>query len=154
MPTPARSGEGRKGGGARDQAPPDSAKPSPPQAPTPVRAMTGTEAPSSPTEADAEEVEVEVDGDGWTVRVLGRSGGSMPSRVPMLLLGFWQEGDDGREPAREALVVGRTLEALSGADLEGALRSARPPRPREDDVVERPARARSRRGGTGRRRGG
>ena len=116
--------------------------------------MTGKEAPPSPTEADAEEVEVEVGGDSWTVRVLGRAGGSMPSRVPMLLLGFWQEGAHGGEPALEALVVGRTLEALSGADLECAFRSARPPRPRGDDVVERPTRGRSRRGGTGRRRGG
>ena len=55
--------------------------------------MATQEAPPSPTEADAEEVELEIDEATWKARVLGRAGGTVPSRVPMLLLGFWPDGE-------------------------------------------------------------
>ncbi|KPJ78477.1 MAG: hypothetical protein AMS19_12035 [Gemmatimonas sp. SG8_23] len=56
----------------------------------------------------------------------------------MLLLGFWTEADAEGEPAREALVVGRSLDALTGLDLERAFAEAAEPaarsaRPRRDE---------------------
>jgi hypothetical protein len=87
-------------------------------------------------EPDAEAVRLEVDGVRWTVRVLGRSGGSGAGVTPLLLLGFWKgeprgerETDRPGPHAREALVAARTLSGLSEGDLGDALSRSDPPRP-------------------------
>ena len=104
-----------------------------------------------------EEVEFMVDGTPWTARVLGRSGGAGPSRVSMLMLGFWPtvsdvETEGAPEHQLEALVVGQALDALSPWDLERAFGSGRPPKPRDEGPPPSENRGRGRRGGAGRRR--
>ena len=124
-------------------------------APTPVRAMAQGAAAEVPTAP--EESVFEIDGQSWTARVLGRAGGAGPSRVSMLLLGFWsnraeEEASAGPEPDLEALVYGEALEALSPSDLERAFGAGRPPKPRDEAARATEARGRGRRGGAGRRR--
>lgn len=122
VPPPARTGSARRG---RERPPRDRpAKPRPardlgaPQAPAPAE-----EAPAAPTVA-----EIEVDGRAWTVRVLGSSGSVRGGRgAPLLLLGFTPRDAEADGPVGEALVVGRSLEALSGSELEAAFRRARTP---------------------------
>lgn len=90
--------------------------------------MAQTDAPPPGLEPDVLETPFEIDGLGWVVRVLGRSGGSGPGRTPLLLLGFWEVDVDAADgdPARERLVVGRTLSGLSTTILEHALSRAMP----------------------------
>jgi hypothetical protein len=58
----------------------------------------------------------------WTVRVLGRAGGTSGVRAaPLLLVGFSRDG----APSREALLVGSELGALTDDALERALAGAR-----------------------------
>ena len=82
---------------------------------------------SPTTEPDVGEVALEADGALWTVRVLGRAGGSDTRSPPLLLLGFWAGGREA-ESHREATVVARTLAELTPSRLEDALaRSSAPP---------------------------
>lgn len=97
--------------------------------PTPARELNG-ETRVPPTEADVSEVHIEVGGTSWAVRVLGRSGSASGASPPLLLLGFWDDGDASGAPSLEAMVVGRTLETLSVEALEEALSvAAKPPDP-------------------------
>lgn len=93
--------------------------------PTPVREL-GVEPPSLP-EADVPETSLDAEDGSWVVRVLGRSGGTAGTAAPLLLLGFWPEGEEGRH-TREALVVGASLASLSPASLRLALSRAEEPR--------------------------
>jgi hypothetical protein len=113
--------------------------------------MATQEAPEPATPADTAELTFVAGGADWTVRVLGRAGGSAPARVPMLLLGFWEGDGEGGDAGREALVVGRTLQDLSPEEVQRAFASSRPPRPR-DELPGEEARGGRRRGGAGRRR--
>jgi hypothetical protein len=111
----SRKGEDGKVGGGRP--------------PPPARALTQTEnGPLEPVPPDVDGAQLAMAGDVWHIRVLGRSGGVGPTAVPMLLLGFWPEGEAEGEAVREALIVGRTLEALTTLDLENALAASREPR--------------------------
>ena len=98
--------------------------------------MAQTDAPPAGLEPDVLETPLEIDGRGWVVRVLGRSGGSGPGRTPLLLLGFWEVDVDAADgdPARERLVVGRTLSGLSTTILEHALSRAMPYSPERRPV--------------------
>lgn len=98
--------------------------------PTPVRDMAPVESTPAPTEPDLEEAEVSIEGDTWAVRVLGRSGGERASATPLLLLGFWRDRQEGDDPDREALIVGRTLADLTPAGLRNAFDASEPPRKR------------------------
>jgi hypothetical protein len=98
--------------------------------PTPARAFGGGSGGPPNGDVDAAEAVLESGGRTWAVRVLGRSGGgrARSGAVPLLLLGFWEDGCDGERPALEAIVVGRTLAELASERLEAALAEARPPR--------------------------
>jgi hypothetical protein len=97
--------------------------------PPPARAFGGSGGPPN-GDVDAAEAVLDSGGRTWAVRVLGRSGGgrARSGGVPLLLLGFWEDGRDGERPALEAIVVGRTLAELASDRLEAALAEARPPR--------------------------
>jgi hypothetical protein len=109
--------------------------------------------PPPPTEPDEQEVELEVGNERWCVVVLGRSGGRGSAAVPLLLLGFRRTAGDSTDVAvedrsdrsveREALVVGRTLAALTPTELERALEDSREPPPQSTRI---PSENRSRRG--------
>lgn len=128
-PGPARR-KGRDAPARRQRR--EGAKPGP--KPTPAReSIEGERATAPDVEPDVEEVSLEGDGAGWTARVRGRSGGG--GSPPLLLVGFWREGPDGADdgpPEREALVVSRTLRALTAAELSVALEQANPPREPDD----------------------
>jgi hypothetical protein len=66
-----------------------------------------------------------VDDDAIVARPLGRSGRS--GAAPLLMIGFWPEGEEGPEHVREALVVARDFAALSDDALTAAWRSSREP---------------------------
>ena len=79
--------------------------------PTPVRDLATHCVSSGDTanvETDVGEATVEVHGTSWTVRVLGRSGGTSAVKTPLLLLGLWKAQAATSPPDREALVVGET----------------------------------------------
>ena len=111
-----RPGRGR--GGRRDRSPHGK--------PRPARDMVRPDV-APPVEPEEEVAELEVDGAKWSVRVLGLSGSAPGGRAaPLLLLGFTPAG--ALFPGaveREALVVGRSLEALSESTLEQAFRVSR-----------------------------
>lgn len=88
--------------------------------PTPARALAKTTSPDASLEPDATEASVEVENETWTVRVLGRSGGSRDGATPLLLLGFWAPGSEDTDHGREVLTVGRRLGELSDFDLRAA----------------------------------
>lgn len=68
-----------------------------------------------------------LDGEEWTVRIRGQGrAGAASGPTPLLLIGFFRDAD-AEQPEREALVVGRSLEALSERQLERAFTVARPP---------------------------
>lgn len=124
-PTPAREGAVTPERARRSRRP-DKGKP------LPARSASGRKpgAPAPPApESDIEETSVEADGVEWIVRLLGRARGgasaSFTSAVPLLLLGFRPSGEEDAVE-REALVVGRTLAALTPEQLEQALRRAAP----------------------------
>lgn len=119
--------------------------------PTPVRDMAAVDAPPPPVEPDVEEARVVVNDDEWTVRVVGRAGGSAPSATPLLLLGFWPVGGAEEGRTREALVVGRSLAQMTPAALVTAFEASSPaPSPRE---VGSASKGSVRRGRDGRSRG-
>ena len=93
--------------------------------PTPARDLNGASSPPAP-DADLPEAVIEVDGTPWTVRVLGRSGSASGRSPPLLLLGFWREGDH-EKPSLEALVVARAMSDLSTEALRDALSRAEKP---------------------------
>lgn len=135
-PTPAREGapapkrrSARGGEGQGGPPPPARARPPEPSGPPP-----------SVPEEDVEQASVEVGGRMWIVRVLGRAGGGASSGVqapvPLLLLGFLRSEEDERAE-REALVVGRTLAALTPEQLEAAFAKSTPAR--EKSVREPPS---------------
>ena len=78
---------------------------------------------------DPAKVGLEVEGAAWQVAVMGRAGRASGASAPLLLLGFWAEGDaeDG-PPSREVLVVARSIEDLPPESLRAALTMATPPR--------------------------
>ena len=121
--------------------------------PTPVRALAAVDAPPPPVAPDVEDVEILVGDARWTVRVMGRSGGALPSDTPLLLLGFWASEESSGGHTREALVVGRALSEMTPASLERAFHASNPPPPPVDPVQEPKGRGRRGRGRRGRRRG-
>jgi hypothetical protein len=94
--------------------------------PTPVRVMAAAESDSVQTDRVVEEASFELEGAFWSVRVLGRAGGGSASTAPLLLLGFWPGPEVQGDPVREHMVVGRSLDAMSQADLREAFSRARP----------------------------
>lgn len=97
------------------------------QRPTPARTLVRDEA--EPTlQPDAAEACVEMGDETWTVRVLGRSGGSKDGATPLLLVGFWASDSKDGPHDREALVVGRTLAELNSFDLEASFARSDPVR--------------------------
>lgn len=112
---PARDGDGEGGG--------DDARP------TPVRAAMGVAREEGPP-ADAPSRTLEVGGEAgerWIVRVEGRAVTGLPpdAGAPLLFLTFAPESD-ADHPTRQALAVGRALEAYSDAELEALLQDSRP----------------------------
>ena len=88
--------------------------------PKPARELTRPD-PEPPPDEEPERA-LSVGEERWTVRVLGRAGGTSGVRTaPLLLLGFSRDG----APSREALVVGRELGGLTDDALERALAGAR-----------------------------
>lgn len=137
-------GDGEEGGGARSRA-------ARPTTPRPVRAGLGSDEPEAAPVAVVEppEVTLELPDGELTVRVRGRSRGHTSQGVAdLLLLGFHRAGED--EPAREALVVGRSLEALSRHELETAWRRSRESRDPFEPAELFPGTRRSRGRGRGR----
>ena len=94
--------------------------------PTPVRELASTP-PAVEVEADLAQATVRTEEGPHSVRVVGRSGRSTRSAVPLLLLGFWPEESTDEEPPREALVVGKLLSDLTEFQLEAAFRRSRAP---------------------------
>lgn len=128
-PAPARPPQSAAAGGAVKPTParlvggdPRAAPPAPVSASAPARAASGGD-------PEVREVALEAGGACWKVRVLGRSGSSETRSPPLLLLGFWAQGSDEGEPAREATVVARDLAELSIDRLEEAFVTSSPPRP-------------------------
>jgi len=91
-----------------------------------VRAMAGSEAQSLQVEPDLTEARVEFEGQAWRVTLLGRAGGAAAGAAPLLLLGFGPAESSEGSPTHEALIVGRTLSAVSESSLKQALASASP----------------------------
>lgn len=121
-------GEGRRGQaggrGSRGQGPRR-----PRGRPPPARPDDASAPPAPAPEPDEAEVGLAVGGELWSVRVLGRSAsGRGVASSPLILLGFWSPGSPGDgPPARETLVVGRTLAGLSEAELLAAHARSGPP---------------------------
>ncbi len=120
--------------------------------PKPVRAgLSGDDGPEGARLVDEPEVELELQEETLLVRVRGRSRGhTSQGSADLLLLGFHRA--DEEEPEREALVVGKTLEALTPRQLEAAWRAGRPPRDpfEETELFPETSRARGRGHGPGR----
>lgn len=97
--------------------------------PVPVRAAMGVSREDAPPlEAPTRTVRLgEGEGEVWVVRVEGRTTTGQPpdAGAPLLFLSFATE-EDPEHPVREAMAVGRSLEALSEAQLEALLAGARP----------------------------
>jgi hypothetical protein len=89
--------------------------------------------------------ELVVDEVPWIARVAGRGLTGMPGEpgAPLLHIVFHQ-GDTSQPPAREFLMIGTTLDAVSDEALKDLFADARPYR--EPEPAERPRR-RGRRGG-------
>lgn len=82
----------------------------------------------SPGEPRAAARLLATEGGRWEVRVLGASrAGPRTSAAPVLLLGFRAEGDEAG-PWIEAVVVARSLDAVTDLELEEARRGATAPR--------------------------
>ncbi len=96
----------------------------PPSGPRPARlAMGAAPAPAAGAEpAPAQEASLEMDGVRWAIRVLGRAGSS---KARLLLLGFFHP-EAPAEARREAVVLGRGLDALTELQMEAAFRSSVP----------------------------
>ena len=108
--------------------------------PTPARELAGSESregpsgprsgahgpPEFPAEPDVDEVALEVGGVSRRVRVLGRSGAGDRS-PPLLLLGFFEVGEERSGHSTEATVVARTLSEVALSRLEAALAASTPP---------------------------
>ena len=111
--------------------------------PTPVRELMEAEredgalADTSRQASTAPPRTFSVDGEEWVVRVggTGRSGRGSDAGAPLLFLAFWRRTADTDRasgspvPEKEALAVGRSLEALSDDALAELLSGARPYRP-------------------------
>jgi len=95
--------------------------------PMPARAINGAST-TPEVAAQVEEACIEIDGQSWTVRVLGRSGRASGASVPLVLLGFWEEGAADEGPSLEAMVVARSLDELAPQELASALAQASKPR--------------------------
>lgn len=122
-PTPAPV---RAGGGHGVTEPGESAAEPSEFKPTPARVMAAAEEEAPCIEPTVEEARLDVDGASWSVRVLGRAGGSGASAVPVLLLGFWPGSEPEGDPRLERVVAGRSLDAMSDSDLRAAFSGARP----------------------------
>lgn len=107
--------------GPRERTAPPPAARSQPEAPVPVR-----EEPPPPASAD-EPVRFEKDGRGWLASVAGRGvGGYALGTAARLALVTFAPEEHPDEPALEALLAGRDLDALSEDELRTLLGGARP----------------------------
>ena len=116
--------------------------------PTPVRAAMGV----AREETQPREVPTRTlpsgEGEGWVVREAGRTSSGQPTdpSAPLLFLTF-ARAEEPDTPVREALTVGRSLEALTETELEAVLERARPLAPKTEPEEIFPGTRRSRGGG-------
>jgi hypothetical protein len=142
----------RAGGGDDVAEPGESAEAPSEFKPTPARVMAAAEGEGPGVEPTVEEACIDVEGAPWSIRVLGRAGGSGASAVPVLLLGFWPGSEPEGDPRLERVVAGRFLETMSESDLREALSGARPWQPPSKAPKRTERERRDRRDGATRRR--
>jgi hypothetical protein len=106
-------------GGSRAERGPHGASSS--TRPTPARVLESAGGSSEGPAPKVEKVDFECDGEEWVATLVGRSGGGRGS-VPLAWLRFDPVPTGESAPAREVMIVGRSVTELSESELIAALR--------------------------------